>query len=99
MERPAPLKSRDVLDIISSALGSAGAVLPSKHFRERMPERNFDLQDALKVLKEASEAKPKWNTNSKTWNYDLHGKDINGEELTIRIAIEDGGHVIFVTGF
>ncbi len=80
-------------------MGSAGAVFPSKLFRERMPERNFDLQDALKVLKEASEAKPKWNTKSKTWNYDLHGQDINGVELKIRIAIEDASRVILVTGF
>jgi len=69
-------------------------------FRQRMKERSFDIQDALRVLENATNARPKWNTKSSTWNYDLSGTDIDGEDLTIRIAItEDDNGVVLVTGF
>ncbi len=65
-----------------------------------MRERNFDINDAIQVLENAKEARPKWNTKSATWNYDLYGKDIEGQALTIRIAItEDINGVVLVTGF
>ena len=58
------------------------------------------MNDALKVLAEATKVKPVWNENSKTWNYDLPGRDIEGEGLTIRVAItEDRKGLILVTGF
>ena len=99
MGRPKPLKAEDVLKIVSVAL-ARGRVYPSQHFRQRMRERSFDINDAVRVLENATEARPKWNTKSATWNYDLYGKDIEGEALTIRIAItEDVNGVILVTGF
>ena len=45
--------------------------------------RNFDIQDALKVLGAAKQVKAVWNNQHESWNYDLPGKDIDGEELTI----------------
>ena len=99
MARPKPLKAEDVLKIVSVAL-ARGRVYPSNHIRQRMKERNFDINDAIQVLENTKEARPKWNTKLATWNYDLDGKDIEGEKLTIRIAItEDINGVILVTGF
>lgn len=99
MARPKPLKAEGVLKIVSVAL-ARGRVYPSNHFRQRMRGRNFDINDSIRVLENAGEAKPKWNTKSATWNYDLYGKDIEGEKLTIRIAItEDMNGIVLVTGF
>jgi hypothetical protein len=99
LARPKPLKAEEVLRLVSAAL-ARGRVYPSKHFRQRMRERNFNIQDALHVLENAKDARPKWNSEAATWNYDLSGKDIEGEELTIRIAItEDDDGVVLVTGF
>ncbi|MBI2538338.1 MAG: DUF4258 domain-containing protein [Deltaproteobacteria bacterium] len=99
MARPKPLKAEDVLKIVSVAL-ARGKVYPSQHFRQRMRERNFDIHDAVSVLENAKDARAKWNTKSSTWNYDLSGTDIEGEELAIRIAIaEDDNGLILVTGF
>lgn len=99
MARPKPLKAEDVLKIVSVAL-ARGRVYPSNHIRQRMKERNFDINDAIQVLENTKEARPKWNTKSASWNYDLYGKDVEGEKLTIRIAItEDIKGVILVTGF
>ena len=89
----------DIVKIVSIALGQ-GRVFPSKHFRQRMGERNFDINDAIRVLEETKEVRPKWNTSTKTWNYDIPGMDIEGEKLTIRIAIaEDEREIVLVTGF
>lgn len=99
MARPKPLKAEDVLKIVSVAL-ARGRVYPSNHIRQRMRERNFDINDAIQVLENAKEARPKWNAKIGAWNYDLYGKDIEGQALTIRIAItEDINGVVLVTGF
>ena len=76
MARPEPLTDEHVLEIISKALGHAGRSLPSRHFRQRMRERNFDMNDALKVLVESRNVKPVWNEKSRSWNYALTGRDI-----------------------
>ena len=99
MARPKPLKAEDVLKIVSAAL-ARGRVYPSRHIRERMRERNFDINDAIQVLENAKEASPKWNAKAATWNYDIPGVDIEGESLTVRIAItEDPREIVLVTGF
>ena len=99
MAKPKPLKAEDVLKIVSVAL-ARGRVYPSNHIRQRMKERNFDINDAIQVLENAREARPKWNTKLAAWNYDLDGKDVEGEKLTIRVAITEDIHgVVLVTGF
>ena len=100
MARPRPLKNEDVLRIISIAPGPGGKVFPSRHFREQALERNFDIQDAIKVLAEASRVKAVWNTKSSTWNYDIPGRDIEGRKLTVRIAVtEVDDEIVLVTAF
>ena len=100
MARPEPLKEKDVLRVVSLALERAGRVIPSRHFWERGRKRHFDISDAIKVLTEATEAKTVWNEKSQSWNYDMTGKDMERNELTVRLAItEDQKGVILVTGF
>jgi hypothetical protein len=63
-----------------------------------MPKRNFDMTDVLNVLSKATTVKPMWNTKTETWNYDIPGRDLDGNELTIRmVPTEDG--IVLVTGF
>ena len=71
---------------------------PTRHLRERMRDRNFDMNDVIKVLENHDRVKPVWNENANCWNYDFRGKDFGGEALTIRVAPDDGA-VILVTGF
>lgn len=56
------------------------------------------MNDVIKVLEESTRIKHVWNTKSKSWNYDVIGKDIGGESLTIRIAVTEDG-IVLVTGF
>lgn len=79
---------------------TGGAVLPSNHFRRRMRERNFDMQDTVAVLEERRRIKAVWNDIAHTWNYDVRGHDLDGNELTIRIVpTDDDTGIVLVTGF
>ena len=102
MERPEALDAESVLRMISTALNHPmGKLLPSRHFtKDSMPGRHFDMLDTENVLENATRVKPVWNDNNNTWNYDIPGKDIEGRNLTIRIAPgDDPKHVTLVTGF
>lgn len=97
--RPKPRSNEDISRIICNAL-DRGAVLPSNHFRRRMRDRNFDMQDTVAVLEERKGIKAVWNDIADTWNYDVRGHDLDGNELTIRIApTDDDSKIILVTGF
>jgi hypothetical protein len=97
--RPKPLSGEDISKIISNAL-DRGPVLPSNHFRRRMRERNFSMQDTVAVLEERRRIKPVWNDIADTWNYDVRGYDLDGNELTIRIVpTDDDTGIVLVTGF
>lgn len=97
--RPKPLSDEDISKIISNAL-DRGPVLPSNHFRRRMRERNFDMEDTVAVLEECRRIKAVWNDIADTWNYDVRGHDLDGNELTIRIVpTDDDTGIVLVTGF
>jgi len=64
-----------------------------------MPKRNFDMNDVIHVLDKAATVKPSWNTKTETWNYDIRGQDIDGNDLTIRIVPTDDHSIVLVTGF
>lgn len=58
------------------------------------------MADAIKVLEGAQRVTPTWNDKAQTWNYDIPGRDIEGQDLTIRIApTDDGAGTVLVTGF
>jgi len=97
--RPKPLSDEVICKIISNAL-DRGPVLPSNHFRQRMRQRNFNMQDTIAVLEKRSGIKAVWNDTTDTWNYDVRGHDLDGNELTIRIApTDDDTGIVLVTGF
>lgn len=99
MAKPKSLDKDQVLKAIRDALGPQGRIFPSRHItRDSMPKRNFDMTDVLNVLSKATTVKPMWNTKTETWNYDIPGRDLDGNELTIRmVPTEDG--IVLVTGF
>lgn len=99
MVRSKPIKDEDISKIVAVAL-RRGVMIPSRHIRERMTERNFDMNDAVAVLEKPDRIKPKWNDKAGCWNYDFRGRDVDGGELTIRVApTDDDTGIILVTGF
>jgi hypothetical protein len=101
LAKPNPLDKDQVLKDIRDALGPKGRIFPSRHItRDSMPKRNFDVNDVINVLEKAATVKPVWNTNTDTWNYAIRGEDLDGNDLTIRIApTDDQTGIVLVTGF
>lgn len=98
--RKPPLSLGEVSRIIRVALGPGGFIVPSRHFEQRSQERDFTMQDALTILEGGTlRARPIWNERAGAWNYDVHGTDLEGETLTLRIAVLDAFSIILVTAF
>lgn len=99
--RPSPLAPEEVARLIRSILEQSGPIVPTRHFLEQGRERNFDIQDAMEVLRTfASNPRAVWNDRHEAWNYDVEGSDLEGEPLTVRVAFSQSRtKLILVTGF
>lgn len=98
-KRPRPLNPEEVAEVIREALGPAGRIFPTSHFRKRSVERNFTMQDTEVLLERGAVTSAQWNELRRTWNYDIFGTDIEGEPLTVQIAVEGPSSIILVTPF
>lgn len=100
-ERPEPKTPDQVAALVRTILDEGGPVVPSKHFKTRGRERDFDTQDALEVMRNGLVAPtPVWNERVGSWNYHIAGVDLEREALTVRIAFyrNDTG-IVLVTAF
>jgi hypothetical protein len=97
-ERPEHLSPNRVIAAIHRIL-EEGRVIPTGHIRQRMRQRHFDIQDVMHVLEHGSiHRPPEWNETHHEWNYNIEGTDIEGEALTIRVAISED-ILTLITGF
>jgi hypothetical protein len=97
-ERPQPLPPNEVIAAVHRIL-EEGSIIPTGHIRQRMRQRHFDIQDVMHVLEHGSiNRAPEWNETYHEWNYDVEGADIEGEPLTIRVAIAEDT-LTLITGF
>lgn len=79
----------EALKVIRNILKN-GAIIPSSHVRERMLQRDFDMQDILQVIKTgAIYTEPEIHTKTGRWTYKVEGKTIDGDKLDIVIDIDD----------
>lgn len=84
----------DICDIFER-----GNIVTTLHIKERMQARNFSMQDIMHVI-EHGRLKQNflWNEKCSQWNFDIKGLAIDGEPLTVRLAIEKN-KLILITGF
>lgn len=95
-----PLSSHVAMTAIHRIL-EEGSILTSVHVRQRMHERGFAMHDVLNVL-EAGQVKrpPRWSSDHHNWEYTVEGTGIDGESLTIYLAIDCNQEIItLITGF
>ena len=98
-DRAKPLSDGDISKIISHAL-DRGAVLPEQSFPPTDARTQFRHQDTVATLEERRRIKAVWNDIAHTWNYDVRGHDLDGNELTIRIVpTDDDTGIVSMTGF
>ncbi|PWB82225.1 MAG: hypothetical protein C3F08_00145 [Candidatus Methylomirabilota bacterium] len=74
-------------------------LIPSKHFQKSGRSRNVTVSDAIEILTSGKpNREPEWNDNYGGWIYFICGKDVEGDDLEVRIGItEDRTAIILVT--
>lgn len=85
--RSDPLPDREVLKLSKRYL-SRGGIIPTGHFKDRMEGRKITMADVFSAIENSTIAKaPEWNKDFQEYNYFIKGKDKEGEEVTVKVAI------------
>lgn len=96
---PPPLAITAISALARGVLEGSCSLVPTDHFKKRSRERDFSVQDALEVFRTGTiSPTPIWNDKTGSWNYDISGIDLNGDELTVRVAPSNRG-LVLVTAF
>ncbi len=62
--------------------------MPTGHFKGRMDDRKITMTDVFSAIESGTIAKaPEWNQDFQEYNYFIKGKDKEGEEVTVKVAI------------
>lgn len=70
----------------------------SRHCSKRMRQRSVTSDDFLHVLMWGTVESVEFNSDSGQWNCEVQGDDIDGDDLTLHIAIDkDEGQVVCIT--
>lgn len=84
---------QQALELIRKILNEGGYISPSKRHakRDRMPERDVDMQDIEILLLETGSIKrePEWDDEHLNYKYRIEGIDDYGDELVVIIVIDD----------
>ena len=98
--RPSPLTPAEAREAVHRLL-QLDAMSFAGHARERCRERNFDRRDVENVLKTGRFGhQPSWDERYGNWKYRVSGTDLDGESLTVIVAIEpEWARLTIITGF
>ena len=68
-----------------------GEIKESFHSASERSERNISQDDILAMLEGdwTLAAKPDWDEQHKNWEYKLAGHDLDGDELVLKIAVNE----------
>jgi len=71
-----------------------GCIQTSNHCRDRMLERNINMDDMLNVLHWGEIETIEYDENHDSWKCKLKGKDIDGNELIFLTALYEPCHTV-----
>jgi hypothetical protein len=94
--------SRQDAQKIIRELSHEGSVVPTWHvYGKRGPGRNFDMPDALNVVREGEAVSdPEYSQDFGNWMCKVTGEDRDGDPLTLVVAFdEDKGELFIITGY
>jgi len=93
------LSKDQALKIIKKILKN-GFYSPTKHFRKRMNERDFDILDVLYAIKKGNiYNEPELHPKTDRWTYTVEGVTIGGQKIKIVVDIdEENNRIRFLTG-
>lgn len=79
-------------------LANQGCVAFSGHCQESMDKRSVNSDDFLRVLIWGNVLSVKKNNKTGHWKCEINGQDVDGDNLTLQVAIDEAGQrVICVT--
>jgi len=100
---PPPYTKDEALSIARKCLEEFSYLLLPYATERRGQERNFDAEDCFYVIEESGviDEEPESSSKYDNWVYKIKGTDIEGEPLTVVMAIEkrNGGFAIIVTAY
>lgn len=77
-----------------------GAISFAPHARKRARERHFSTRDVEHVLRTGVVSEPTWNERFGNCTYRVSGTDLDGEDLTVVVALDPAwARITIVTGF
>ena len=77
-----------------------GAISFARHAHEQSRKRNFDRRDVEHVLSTGRVGKPSWDERFGNWKYPVRGTDLDGENLTVIVALDPAwARITIITGF
>ena len=77
------------------------AISFSRHVYRRAAQRQLDRRDVQRVLTTGTVgSSPEWDDRFQNWKYRVTGTDLDGEELTLIIALDPPwGRITIITGY
>ena len=75
-------------------LAQHGCIQPSKHCRERMAERQVQMDDALHVLLWGEVSEVNYNEEHDSWQCKVSGTDIDGDDLVFIAGVYEHCHTV-----
>ena len=76
------------------------AISFAEHARQRARERHFSTRDVEHVLRTGTVGDPEWNERFGDWTYRVSGTDLDGDDLTVVVALDpEWARITIITGF
>lgn len=102
MGRPRALGTADAYATIQRLLArGTEAISFAHHGHQRAREREFNRRDVQHVLTTGTVGvDPEWDARFEQWKYRVAGRDLDGEDLTLIVAIDpQWNRITIITGF
>lgn len=88
--QPPPLTPEQATAAIRRVYFEGLSLIRTKHFREELAKADATMQDVENVLEHGHVLRaPEWKAKHRSWNYAVAGRDIEGEPLTVVVAIDE----------
>ena len=101
MDRPPSLTPLEASGAIQRLLEPGlDAISFARHAHARALERQFNTRDVEHVLTTGVVGNPTWDERFGNWTYRVRGTDLDGDDLTVIIALDPAWtRITIITGF
>ena len=101
MATPPKLGPTEAYEAIQALLDETDTIGRTNHARDKMIERGFTMDDVRNVLRKGTvSADAEWDDTFKNWKYTVYGRDCEGDNLRLVIALVPAqARITLITGY